>query len=41
MYRRVITGRTFTSAATHTYRLEVAGSAGHPRVDLDAFVVLR
>ncbi len=41
VYRRVITGRTFTSTATHTYRVEVRGSAGHPRVDLDAFVVLR
>ncbi len=40
-YRRVVTGRTFTSAGRHTYRVEVVGTAGHPRVDLDSFIVLR
>jgi hypothetical protein len=40
-YRRVVTGRTFTSAGRHTYRIEVVGTAGHPRVDLDSFIVLR
>ncbi|MFH1475861.1 MAG: hypothetical protein ABIG85_08395, partial [Chloroflexota bacterium] len=41
VYRRIITGRTFASAGTHTFRVEVAGTAGRPRVDLDAFIVLR
>jgi hypothetical protein len=40
-YRRVITGRTFTVVRAHTYRIEVVGTRGHPRVDLDAFIVLR
>lgn len=41
VYRRIITGRTFAAAGTHTYRIEVAGTRGHSRVDLDAFIVLR
>jgi len=41
VYRRIITGRTFAAAGTHTYRIEVAGTSRHPRVDLDAFIVLR
>lgn len=40
-YRRIITGRTFTAAGTHTYRIEVAGTSGHSRVDVDGFIVLR
>ncbi len=40
-YRRIITGRTFTTVRAHTYRVEVVGTYGHPRVDLDAFIVLR
>jgi hypothetical protein len=41
MYRRVITGRAFPSVGRHTYRVEVVGTARRPRVDLDAFIVLR
>ncbi len=40
-YRRVISNMTFAALGRHTYRIEVVGSAGHPRVDLDAFIVLR
>ncbi|HXI45955.1 MAG TPA: hypothetical protein VNH13_06605, partial [Candidatus Acidoferrales bacterium] len=40
-YRRVIWSRTFGAAGTHTIRLVVVGTAGRPRVDLDAFLVLR
>jgi hypothetical protein len=41
MYRRVVTGRAFATPGTHTYRVEVVGTAGHPRVDVDSFIVLR
>ena len=41
VYRRIITGRTFAAAGTHTYRVEVVGTSGRPRVDVDAFIVLR
>jgi hypothetical protein len=27
--------------ATHTVKIVVLGTAGHPRVDLDTFVILR
>ncbi len=40
-YRRVITGRTFPATGSHTFRIEVVGTARHPRVDVDSFVVLR
>jgi hypothetical protein len=33
--------RTWRTAATHTIRLVVAGTAHHPRVDIDAIVILR
>ena len=39
--RQVVYGRNWTSNATHTVKLVVIGTAGHPRVDVDAFVVLR
>jgi hypothetical protein len=39
--RRVIWSMAFPSSGTHTVRIEVVGTAGHPRVDLDAFVVMR
>jgi hypothetical protein len=39
--RRVIAGRAFATAGGHSFRVEVVGTSGHPRVDLDAFVVLR
>jgi hypothetical protein len=40
-YRRVVFARTWSSSATHTIRIIVLGTAGHPRVDLDSFVILR
>ncbi len=41
VYRRVVTHRTFAETGIHTFRVEVKGTAGHPRVDVDAFAVLR
>jgi spore germination protein YaaH len=40
-YREILWSRTFPTAASHTIRLVVLGTAGRPRVDLDAFLVLR
>jgi hypothetical protein len=37
----VVFRRSWTSSATRTIRIEVLGTAGRPRVDLDGFVVLR
>ena len=40
-HRRIVTGRTFGTVGPHTYRIEVVGTRGHARVDVDAFIVLR
>jgi hypothetical protein len=40
-YRRVIWSRTFSSYSSHTIKLVVVGTAGRPRFDLDAFLVLK
>jgi hypothetical protein len=40
-YRRVVFARSWSSAGPHTLRVVVAGTAGHSRVDVDAFVVIR
>lgn len=40
-YRALAWARTWTSSRTHTLRLVVVGTAGRPRVDLDALAVLR
>lgn len=40
-YRRVIFERSWTKSGSHTIRIEVVGTAGHPRVDLDALIVIR
>lgn len=37
---RVVFERTWASTGTHTIRIEVIGTSGRPRVDLDAFLVL-
>jgi hypothetical protein len=37
-YRAVVFARNWGANASHTLRLVVVGTAGHPRVDLDAFV---
>ena len=39
--RRVVFARTWSTSGTHTIRVVVLGTAGHPRVDVDAFIVLR
>ena len=39
--RRIAFARRWSTAKTHTIRVVVLGTAGHPRVDLDAFIVLR
>ncbi len=39
--RRLIAARTFTAKGRHTFRIDVLGTHGHPRVDVDVFIVLR
>ena len=39
--RRLVFARNWTTVGTHTIRIVALGTAGHPRVDLDAFFVLR
>ena len=38
--RLMVFSRTWATSARHMVEIRVAGTAGHPRVDLDAFVVL-
>lgn len=40
-YRRVVWSRNWSTAATRTVRIVVEGTSGRPRVDVDAFLVLR
>jgi spore germination protein YaaH len=40
-YRRVAFAKSWSSSATHMLRIVVVGTTGHPRVDVDAFEVLR
>lgn len=40
-HRQVLAARTFVASGRHTFRIEVVGTAGHPRIDVDAFVILR
>lgn len=39
--RRIVFARSWTTSGTHTIKIVVAGTARHPRVDLDAIVVGR
>jgi GH25 family lysozyme M1 (1,4-beta-N-acetylmuramidase) len=39
--RRIVFSRTWASNGTHTLKIIVVGTSGHPRVDIDAFVRLR
>ena len=39
--RRIVFARTWSTSGPHTIKVIVRGTAGHPRVDLDAFIVLR
>lgn len=38
--RQMVLARTWSSSGTHTVVITAVGTAGHPRVDIDAFVVL-
>jgi hypothetical protein len=40
-YRLLLWKQSFATSAKHTVKLVVVGTAGRPRVDLDAFVVLK
>ena len=40
-HRQVLYGYAWSSAGAHKLKIGVVGTAGHPRVDVDAFVVLR
>ena len=39
--RIVVFAAAWSANAAHTLKVVVAGTAGHPRVDLDAFAVVR
>ncbi|MCJ7709587.1 MAG: S8 family serine peptidase [Chloroflexi bacterium] len=39
--RRITFTRSWTTSATHVIKVVVVGTSGHPRVDLDAFLVIR
>jgi subtilisin len=38
--RRVVFAQHWASSGTHTISIRVAGTAGHPRVDVDAFLLI-
>ncbi len=38
--RNVVAARSWSSSGSHTVKLVVVGTAGHPRVDVDAFLVI-
>ena len=40
-YRRVLFSKGWSSYASHTMKLVVVGTAGTPRVELDAFEIIR
>jgi hypothetical protein len=40
-YRYLAFTRRWTTSGTHTIKVVVVGTAGHPRVDVDAFAVLK
>ena len=39
--RRLVWSHSWSKLAGHDLRVQVLGVKGHPRVDLDAFVILR
>jgi hypothetical protein len=41
VYRQVVYSRAWSSYTTHTIKIVVVGTAGRPRVDLDAFELIR
>jgi hypothetical protein len=40
-FRQVVWATSWASAGSHTMKLVVVGTAGRPRVDVDALLVLR
>ena len=40
-YRRAVWAKAWTTSGTHTVKIVVLGTSGHPSVDVDAFVVYR
>jgi hypothetical protein len=40
-YRVVVRRYNFATVGAHTVKLVVVGTSGHPRVDVDAFVVVK
>jgi hypothetical protein len=38
--RQVVYAKRFAALGTHTIKIKVVGTAGHPRVDVDAFLFL-
>jgi hypothetical protein len=40
-HRRIVYAKTWPAAGTHTISIVVSGTAGHPRVDVDALVIIR
>ena len=40
-YRKVVFSKTWSSVGYHKIEIRVRGTKGHPRVDVDAFVVLK
>jgi hypothetical protein len=41
LYKQVVFTRTFPTVGTHTIKIVVVGTAGHPRVTLDSIFILR
>ncbi len=39
-YRQIVFQKTWATSGTHTITIRVGGTAGHPRVDLDALIVV-
>jgi len=39
--RRLVMVAAWASSGRHTLKITCRGTAGHPRIDLDAFVVIR
>ena len=40
-YRQVVYQFTWSSPGTHTIKIVVLGTAGHPRIDFDAVLLLK
>lgn len=40
-WRRTVFNTSWATSGTHTLEVRVSGTAGRPRVDVDAFIVIR